>query len=69
MSKNEITKVIRSKLGFHIVKVLDKKISLDPKFESEKESLKGAIIEKNFKRQFKIWLENKKDEAFVKLND
>ena len=69
LSKNEITKVIRSKLGFHIVKVLDKKISLDPKFESEKESLKGAIIEKNFKRQFKIWLENKKDEAFVKLND
>lgn len=69
LNKNEFTRVIQTKLGYHIVKVLDKKNSLDPKFENEKENIKGQIIEKNFKRQFKIWLENKQEESYTSINE
>lgn len=69
LSNNQISNVIKSKLGFHIVKVMNKKTALDPKFEKEKENLKAKIIEKNFKRQLKLWLENKKDEAYIRYNE
>lgn len=69
LGNNQVSNVIKSKLGLHIVKVTNKKTALDPKFEKEKEILKAKIIEKNFKRQLKLWLENKKDEAYIRYNE
>lgn len=69
LSSGQVTKVIKSKLGLHIVKVLSKKNTVDPKFEKQKEKIKSEILEKNFKRQFGIWIQNKKDDAYIKYNE
>lgn len=68
LDKNQSTQVIKSKIGFHIVKVLDKKITQDPQFLKIKENIKGALVEKNFKRQLKNWFESKKQDAYIKVN-
>jgi parvulin-like peptidyl-prolyl isomerase len=65
----EITSVVRTKQGFHIFKLLDLKTIKDPKFEKEKPAITAQLVERNFKRQLKIWLQSKRDESFLKIND
>jgi peptidyl-prolyl cis-trans isomerase SurA len=65
----DITPVLRTKQGIHIFKLLEKKSVKDPKFEKEKAMITSSLVEKNFKRQLKIWLQSKKDESFIRINN
>jgi peptidyl-prolyl cis-trans isomerase SurA len=56
-------------MGYHIVKLLNKKLTTDPKFEKEKEKIKATLFEQNFKRQMKNWIVSKRDEAFIRINE
>ncbi len=67
LDKGQTTAIVKSKIGFHIVKVLDKKVSYDPQFLRYKEQIKSSLIEKNFKRQLKNWFESKKQSSYIKL--
>lgn len=65
----DITPVIRTRQGFHIFKLLDSKTIKDPKFEKERPAITAQLVERNFKRQLKIWLQSKRDESFLKINE
>ncbi|MNL67487.1 peptidylprolyl isomerase [compost metagenome] len=65
----ETTSVVKSRIGYHIVKLTGKKLTTDPRFERAKEGIKAQLLEKSFNRQLKLWLQNKKDEAFIRIND
>ena len=67
LDKGQTTAIVKSKIGFHIVKVLDKKVSYDPQFLRYKEQIKSSLIEKNFKRQLKNWFESKKQSSYIKI--
>lgn len=62
------TGIVKSKTGFHILKLNSKKIIADPKFEKTKEAFKAQLFDKIFKRQFKNWLEIKREESFIRIN-
>lgn len=66
---NEVSGVIKSPAGFHIVKVLAKKTTLDPNFLKVKEMIKASLVEKNFQRQLKNWFEVKKQDAYIYNQD
>lgn len=66
---NEHTDIVKSKQGYHIFKLLSKKTTLDPQFLKYKEAIKSSLIEKNFERQLKNWLESKKQDAYIKIYD
>lgn len=66
---NETTPIVKSRIGFHIVKVTGKKLTTDPKFERAKDAIKAQLLENNFKRQLKTWLQNKRDESFIRINE
>ena len=68
LDTGKTTKVIQSKMGFHIVKLIDKKLTQDPQFLKVKEQIKSLLVEKNFKRQLKNWFESKKQDAYIKIN-
>ncbi|MNJ91055.1 Chaperone SurA precursor [compost metagenome] len=65
----ETTPVVKSRIGFHIVKLTSKKLTTDPRFERAKEGIKANLLEKSFNRQLKLWLQTKKDEAFIRINE
>lgn len=65
----DVTSVVQTRQGFHIFKLLDTKMIKDPKFEKEKPAITAQLVERNFKRQLKIWLQSKKDESYLKINE
>lgn len=69
MSAGQTSGIVKSRLGYHIVKLLGKKLTADPKFEREKEKIKAVLFEQNFKRQMKNWLSSKREEAFIRINE
>ncbi len=59
---------VESRSGIHILRVLNKKLVTDPKFEEQKERIRSGLAEKAFRRHFEIWLQTKRDESFVRIN-
>lgn len=69
LNPGQTTGLVKSRMGYHIVKLLGKKLTTDPKFEREKERIKSGLFEQNFKRQMKNWLQSKREEAFIRINE
>lgn len=69
LSPGQNSKIVKSRMGFHIVKLLNKKTISDPEFERAKERIKSQIFETTFRRQLHLWLQAKKDDSFVRINE
>jgi peptidyl-prolyl cis-trans isomerase SurA len=68
LDAGEVSEVVQTRAGFHIMKVLSKKIITDPKFEHEKERIRGQLFEKAFQKHFKNWIDGKREESFIRIN-
>lgn len=66
---NETTSIVKSRMGFHIVKLTARKLTTDPRFERAKEPIKARLMEESFKRQLKNWLQSKRDESSIRINE
>lgn len=68
LSAGEVTEPIKTRMGVHIVKVLKRTLVSDPKFEEEKETIRKTLYAEAFKRQFKLWLSQRREESFIRIN-
>lgn len=68
LGAGDVSGVIQTKGGFHIFKVLNKKIITDPRFEQEKEKIRAQLFEKAFQKHFKNWIDGKREESFIRIN-
>ncbi len=68
LNPGDTTPIIKSKMGFHIVKLISKKVTTDAHFEKVKAKIVAELMESSFRRQLKIWLQSKRDEAFIRIN-
>lgn len=66
---NETTPIVKSRMGYHIVKLTGKKLTTDPRFEKAKEAIKAKLMESSFKRQLKTWLQSKREESSIRINE
>lgn len=64
----ESSEIVKSRSGYHIIKVTNKKMIVDPEFEKSKDKYRSLLFEKVFKRQFKAWLDLKREESNIKIN-
>jgi peptidyl-prolyl cis-trans isomerase SurA len=65
----ETTGIVKSRMGYHIVKLTGKKLTTDPKFERVKQHIKDQLLEQSFKRQLRLWIQTKRDESFIRINE
>lgn len=69
VNAGETSGVISSPAGFHIIKVTKKTLVEDPQLEAQKESIRNIIFANLFKNHFKGWLDRKRQEAFIRINN
>lgn len=69
LSVGSTTPIVKSRMGYHIVKLLSKKVTTDPRFEREKDRLKAQLLEASFKRQLRVWLTQKREDSFIRINE
>jgi peptidyl-prolyl cis-trans isomerase SurA len=69
LSSGQVSGLIETKTGFHILKVLNKKLIPDPKYDLEKEKLQASLYEQAYKRQLQSWLEQLRQDAFLRINN
>lgn len=67
LEPGQYSEVVKTKSGVHILKLLNRKITADPNFEKQKEKIRAGLLEKAFQKQFKNWIEAKREEAFVRI--
>ena len=64
----EITGIVKTGLGYQIIKVNKRTLISDPKLEEEKENIRRVLYADAFKRQFRLWLTQRRDESFIRIN-
>lgn len=64
----EISGIVKSPLGYQILKVNKRTLIADPKLEEEKSAIHRALSTEAFKRQLRLWLTQRRDDAFVRIN-
>lgn len=64
----EVSGVVKSAQGYHLIKVNKRTLISDPKLEEERDSIRQALYADAFKRQFRLWLNQRRDEAFIRIN-
>jgi peptidyl-prolyl cis-trans isomerase SurA len=68
LQPGEVSGIVKGKNGLHILKVLNKRLISDPELERQKEELRQTLYQKAFKKQFSFWLDQRRQEAFVRIN-
>lgn len=65
----EVSDLVKTDFGYHIIKVTDKKLAEGEEFEAEKESLLEQLAEKERARIFSEWLAEQKSNAKIVILD
>jgi len=68
VGQGEVTAPVKSPQGLHLLKVVKRTLISDPRLEEERENIRGTLYADAFKKQFRIWLNQRKDEAFIRIN-
>lgn len=64
----ETTGIVKSSAGYQIIKVNKRTLIADPKLDEQREDIRRELYGEAFKRQFRLWLAQRRDEAFIKIN-
>lgn len=64
----EVTAPVKSPQGYHLIKVVKRTLISDPRLDEERDEIRNTLYADAFKKQFRIWLNQRKDESFIKIN-
>ena len=67
LAPGEISGLVSTNVGFHILKVNKKRLVADSKFEETKAKIIGQLQAEAFKKQFRNWLDQRREDAFISL--
>lgn len=65
----EVSDIVKTRIGYHILKVQKRTLVEDPAIENEKNRIRNILYAQAFKKQLRLWLDRKRDEAFIRIND
>lgn len=65
LDKGEMSGVVQSSFGYHIIKVTDKKEAVKATYEDNKEEVKKSMVEEEVNTKAQEWLEGLKESATI----
>lgn len=68
LNVGEFSQPVKTKMGIHIFKVIKKNRIADPELDEKREQIRAQLFGEAFKRQFRIWLDQKRATAFILVN-
>jgi parvulin-like peptidyl-prolyl isomerase len=67
LQTGQISGLVRTKIGFHIIKITERKEGSVIPFEEVTEKVKNQYIEEESHRLYKVWLKKVKAESFIEV--
>ena len=67
LAKGEISQPIKTRLGFHIIKVEDRKSAANLSLEQANNAVFQKIYERKFQQAFSRWLAELKEKAYIEI--
>lgn len=64
----QYSNLLKTKMGYHIIKLTKKRIVSDPQFQKEKASIEARLFQQAFEKQLRYWLAKKRQESFIRKN-
>lgn len=68
LAVNDITGIVKTKVGYHIVQVTKKTVFTNPNFEAKKDEIRGILFTQAFKSGLRQWLDSRRKDAFIRIN-
>ena len=65
----EVSGLVKTKFGYHIIKSEEKKEAEGPDFKKEKKKIKKELLERKQNEEYNKWFENLKKKAKIKILD
>ncbi len=64
-----VSGVVKTGAGYHIVKLLKKTLVVDPELQRQRDQIHRILMARAFKRELSRWIERKRKESFIKINE
>ncbi len=68
LKPGQFSKVVKTPAGYSILKIIKIQIADDPKFAKAKPQIRDLLTQKAFKKQFYLWIKEKRRLAFIRFN-
>jgi len=69
METGQLSPVIRTAVGFHLIKVLDKDTNEgDRSWKDHEDEIKDALYRRKFEKQFGEWMKKLKGKSYIEIN-
>lgn len=69
LEKGEISPVIKTSLGYHLIKVLDKgKSAQDSSWQDHRDEIEEILYNKEFEKSYTDWLQELREKSYIEVN-
>lgn len=68
LEEEDFTGIVETDQGFHIFKVIKRTLVSDPELEENRDRIHALLHQQAFTRQLRAWLDQKRAEAYIRIN-